>query len=213
MSGLLEQACAVHLACNQQDQFKAGNQLCNTAQFLQIKRINNMLSYELGLLIATQRNVAVRRTPASSDSGLSSTEAHKLAIKVLSDRLLIGLPRHTVVNIIKATYAAVQKQELHKALGRTQIDEFPDSLTMIAYADSSAIEEAEAFIVVNVISKLLQEDDSPQPLILCFTELLTRLLIIEEHSTDQLIEIAQLPETSYENNVLAFSEAELPADT
>ena len=199
MSGILEQACAVALAYEPEETFSVLDQTVKAQDYLQIRRLNHLLSFELSLMVAS--------------SDLTVEQAHEIAIKVVAHRLLIGLPTHIVKAIIQKTHEAFSEasrsyapqlladedgaDDLHYVLGRYEL--VKDLPTMSRIADD------EQFVVFNILSKLLQEDDSPQPLILCFTELLTRLLILKEISFDSLVEIADLPAASYENNVLDFT--------
>jgi hypothetical protein len=188
MSGILEQACAVALAYEPEETFSVLDQTVKAQDYLQIRRLNHLLSFELSLMVAS--------------SDLTVEQAHEIAIKVVAHRLLIGLPTHIVKAIIQKTHEAFEgadegADDLHYVLGRYEL--VKDLPTMSRIADD------EQFVVFNILSKLLQEDDSPQPLILCFTELLTRLLILKEISFDSLVEIADLPAASYENNVLDFT--------
>ena len=185
MTGLLEQPCAVSLAYEKEQTFSILDQEVKAQDYLQIRRLNHLLAYELSLMVGS--------------SDLTVEEAHKVAIRVVANRLLIGLPTHTIKQIIKKTHEGFENggaDDLHYGLGRYEV--VKDLPTMTRIADD------EAYVVVNVLAKILQSDDNPQPLILCFTELLTRLLIIEEISFEGLVEIADLPAASYKNNVISL---------
>ena len=165
MTTNLQSPCAVSLGMEEAAVINVGGHQVNAHEFMAIKRMNSMLSQELGLLCRV--------------SSLEHHEALLLTVQIVVTRLLTRLPRERVSNALREAYTshrdygAYYKQSIHPHLGRGELDRsFPIGLTMIA--------TPQQFILTNIILKVLNkdEDNSDDGLWLLLQEALTAWLMM-----------------------------------
>ena len=169
----------------------------NAKDFLTIKRMNNLLSTELGLLCRV--------------TTMEHHEALLLVVKTVVTRLLTRLPRDTVSKAIGEAYASFRDYDAyyanspHAHLGRAEIDRsFPIGLSMIATPTQ--------YILSNIVLKVLDDDDENlNGMWLLLQEALTAWLMLTMIRPIEDVEaLCGLPEEEVkEDNVIQFGKVQM----
>jgi hypothetical protein len=184
--------CAVALGTLEGSSILVAGHTLNAHQLLSIKRTNNLLSSELGLLCAV--------------SGLTHTEALETVIRVVVKRLLTRTPKKVVQEALGATYADYYEYKgkyPHLHLGRSDIDRsWPSELEVLA--------TPEQFVVMNILGAILQDDDAIEPFFLLLQEAFTAFLMLtQQRSLGELEALFGIPEDKEQtDNILVFSKVQ-----
>jgi hypothetical protein len=184
--------CAVALGTPEGTSVSLGNHTIDAHTMLDIKRTNNLLSQELGLLCSV--------------SGLTQQQALELTITVVVKRLLARTPKKVLQEALGATYGdyydyAGSYPHLH--LGRSDIDRsWPSGMSMLA--------TPEQFIVMNILGPILRDDDAVEPFFLLLQEAFTAFLMLtQQRSLVELEALFGIPEDKEQtDNILVFSKVQ-----
>jgi hypothetical protein len=184
--------CAVALGTPETTSVSVDRHTIDAHKLLDIKRTNNLLSSELGLLCAV--------------SGLTQLEALELTITAVVKRLLTRTPKKVLQEALGATYAdyyGYQGYYPHLHLGRSDIDRsWPSGLEMLA--------TPEQFIVMNILGAILRDDDAVEPFFLLLQEAFTAFLMLtQQRSLGELEALFGIPEDKEQtDNILVFSKVQ-----
>ena len=190
------QLCAVSLGTDPDAQIQVGLHQINAQTFLAKKRMNNLLSTELGLLCAV--------------SGLTHLEALELTCQVIVKRLLARTPAddlRTFLGTVYSDYYDYQGAYPHVQLGRCDIDRsWPSGMDMLA--------TPEQMIVMNILGKILQDDDDVAPFYLLLEEAITaHLMLTLKRDFQELSVLFGIPEeTPKESNIIQLSQVVVDAN-
>jgi hypothetical protein len=184
--------CAVALGTPETTSVSVDRHTIDAHKLLDIKRTNNLLSSELGLLCAV--------------SGLTQLEALELTITAVVKRLLTRTPKKVLQEALGATYGdyygyAGSYPHLH--LGRSDIDRsWPSGLELVA--------TPEQFIVMNILGAILRDDDAVEPFFLLLQEAFTAFLMLtQQRSLGELEALFGIPEDKEQtDNILVFSKVQ-----
>lgn len=193
----LNTPCAVHLGLDPEAMLDVAGYQFNAKDFMQIKRMNSMLSQEIGLLCRV--------------SAMEHHEALLLVVNTVVSRLLTRIPRDTVSKAICEAYSnfrdydAYYASSPHAHLGRAEIDRsFPIGLSMIATPTQ--------YILTNIVLKVLDDDDENlDGMWLLLQEALTAWLMLTMIRPIEDVEaLCGLPEEEVkEDNVIQFGKVQM----
>ena len=182
--------CAVALGTPTGASVSVGNHTLDAHTMLSIKRTNNILSSELGLLCTV--------------SGLTQLEALELTITVVIKRLLKRTPTRVIREALGATYTdyyGYTGAYPHLSLGRSDIDRsWPSGMAMVA--------TPEQFVVMNILGAILQDDDSIEPFFVLLQEAFTAFLMLtQQRSLGELEALFGIPdEEEQTGNIYTFKQ-------
>ena len=189
---ILQEPCAVMLAMTEEDTLDVAGYHFNAKEFLAIKRMNNLLSTELGLLC--------RVNP------IEHHEALLLVVNTVVSRLLKRIPRATVSKAICEAYSNFRSYDAyyasspHKHLGRSEIDRsWPIGLYSIATPTQQ--------VLTNIILPVLDDnDENIDGLWLLLQEALTAWLMMTMIRPVKDVEAlcGLPPEVIQEDNIIEF---------
>ena len=187
----LNTPCAVALGMDEEALIDVAGHRFNALDFMTIKRMNSMLSQEIGLLCRV--------------SAMEHHTALLLVVNTVVSRLLKRTPRDTVSKAICEAYSnfrdydAYYSSSPHAHLGRGEIDRsWPIGLTMIS--------TPQQFILTNIVLKVLNDEDTLDGLWLLLQEALTAWLMMT--MIRPVADVEALcglpPEVIQEDNVVQF---------
>ena len=160
---ILQTPCAVSLGMADDDTLEVAGYNFNAKDFMQIKRMNNLLKTEVGLLCRV--------------NSIEHHEALLLVVNTVVSRLLKRIPRDTVSKAICEAYSSFRDYDAyyssspHAHLGRGEIDRsFPVGLYSIATPTQQ--------VLTNIILPVLNDDDTLDGLWLLLQESLTAWLMM-----------------------------------
>jgi hypothetical protein len=191
MKTTLQAPCAVHLGLDPEAMIDVAGHQFNAKEFMAIKRMNNLLSTELGLLC--------RVNP------IEHHDALLLVVNTVVSRLLTRIPRATVSKAICEAYSDFRSYDAyyasspHKHLGRAEIDRsFPVGLYSIATPTQQ--------VLTNIILPVLNDDDTLDGLWLLLREALTSWLTMTLIRPIEEVEAmcGLPPEVIQEDNIIQF---------
>lgn len=193
MKTTLQAPCAVHLGLDPEAMIDVAGYQFNARDFIQIKRINNLLKTEVGLLCRV--------------SSLEHHTALLLVVNTVVTRLLTRIPRETVSKAICEAYSSFRDYDAyyssspHAHLGRGEIDRsWPIGLTMIS--------TPQQYVLTNIILPVLNDEDTLDGLWLLLQEALTAWLMMT--MIRPVADVEALcglpPEEVREGNVIEFGQ-------
>lgn len=163
MTNPLNAPCAVALGMDGEAMIDVAGHQFNAQEFLTIKRMNSMLSQEIGLLCRV--------------SAMEHHTALLLVVNTVVTRLLKRIPRDTVSKAICEAYSnfrdydAYYSSSPHAHLGRGEIDRsWPIGLTMIS--------APQQYVLTNIILPVLNDEDTLDGLWLLLQEAFTAWLMM-----------------------------------
>lgn len=180
--------CAVALGTDPKHTVMINGHSINSQDFLARKRMNNLLSTELGLLCSV--------------SGLTQIEALELTCQVVVKRLLARTPSEdlrTFLGTIYSDYYEYRGKYPHVQLGRCEIDRsYPVGMTMLA--------TPEQMIVMNILGKILQDDDDVASFYLLLEEtVIAYLMLTLKRDFQELSTLFGIPkEEVRKDNIVQF---------
>ena len=198
MTTPLTAPCAVAMGMGEEATVDVAGHQFNAHEFMQIKRMNAMLSQEIGLLCRV--------------SAMEHHEALLLVVNTVVAKLLTRIPRETVSRSIREAYTRVRDYDAyyssspHPHLGRAEIDHsFPVGLTMIATPYQ--------FVMANIVSKVLRDDDLLDDMWILLQEAMTAWLMLTMVRPVEDVEAlcGLLPEEVKEGNVVQFNTVSVDA--
>ena len=187
----LNAPCAVALGMDEEAMIDVAGHQFNAHEFMTIKRMNTLISTELGLLCRV--------------SAIEHHTALLLVVNTVVTRLLTRIPRDTVSKAICEAYSnfrdydAYYSSSPHAHLGRGEIDRsWPIGLTMIS--------TPQQYVLTNIILPVLNDDDTLDGLWLLLQEALTAWLMMTMIRPVQDVEAlcGLPPEVIQEDNVVQF---------
>lgn len=196
MTTPLNAPCAVALGMDEEALIDVAGHQFNAHEFMQIKRMNNLLSTELGLLCRV--------------SAMEHHEALLLVVNVVVSRLLKRIPRDTVSKAICEAYSSARDYDAyyssspHAHLGRGEIDRsWPIGLTMIS--------TPQQYVLTNIILPVLNDEDTLDGLWLLLQETLTAWLAMTMIRPVEEVEAmcGLPPAVIQEDNVVQFGKVSI----
>ena len=191
----LNAPCAVALGMDEEAMIDVAGHQFNAHDFMTIKRMNSMLSQEIGLLCRV--------------SAMEHHTALLLVVNTVVTRLLTRIPRDTVSKAICEAYSNLRDYDAyyssspHAHLGRGEIDRsFPIGLTMIS--------TPQQYVLTNIILPVLNDEDTLDGLWLLLQEALTAwLMMTMVRPVEEVEALCGLPpETGAKaDNVVQFGKA------
>jgi hypothetical protein len=183
----LHHLCAVELATSEDEHIQISTHNLNTQRFLRAKRMNNLLALELGLLCAV--------------SDITQEDALKLTCQAVVKRLLDRTPVDDLRSFLGTVYNDYTEYDYpHHHLGRSELDRSYPSFGLEKIATD------EQMIVMNILGKIIQDDDDVAPFFLLLSEALTgyMMLTLPRDFATLSLDLGIPEEKPKEDNVIAF---------
>lgn len=171
--------CSVQLSTKDDDLMLVADTTMYKTDYLQVKRMNNLLGHEIGLSSACFPE-------------LSYPDLFRILIQEASKRILTRTPQETVQETIGLTYKSfTEYNQPHYHLGRGKID--------ASYPPMEANVDVAGFMVVNVLGRL-PEDLSTW--LLCLTEAIINLMFFESITFDEIKYLCGIKKIENKDNVV-----------
>ena len=176
------------LTTTSDDTIMVAGSVVNLHHYIQIKRMNHLLNTEVGIML----NI----------SDLRVAECYQIIAKIVIEKLKTRMPINTLDELLGTywqNFNDYKGDSIHQHFGRDLIDYSWDLPTQTSF-------DAYAFVNINILNKILQEDDAIEPFILILQESLYNLFIHQPFKdADDLLATFGIEQPTYKDNVVSIA--------